>query len=91
VTTFGQRVELMPQILVNPNSVSACHATAEVFADLLGWTTVFAAGAWGFPSNPAFGLSHVTIFQTARLNIAAFPPDPCNATISFVDGNGALI
>jgi hypothetical protein len=91
LSTFGQRVELMPQVLVNPNSPSVCHATAEVFGDLIGGTTVLAVGAPGHPSNPGFGLSHVMVFQTARLNIAAFPPDPCNATISFVDGNGSLI
>ena len=90
-TAFGQRVELMPQIVVNPNSPSVCHATAEVFGDLIGATTVLAVGAQGYASNPEFGLAHVTIFETARLNIAAFPPDPCNATISFVDGNGSLI
>jgi hypothetical protein len=90
-SAFGQRVELMPQVVVSPNSPSVCHATAEVFGDLIGATTVLALGAQAYPLNPEFGLSHLTIFETARLNIAAFPPDPCNATISFVDGNGALI
>jgi hypothetical protein len=90
-SALGQRVELMPQVVVNPNSASVCHATAEVFGDLIGTTTVLAVGTQGYASNPAFGLSHMTIFETARLNIAAFPPDPCNATISFVDGNGSLI
>jgi hypothetical protein len=89
--TFGQRVELMPRIVVNPNSVSACHATAEVFDTLLGTTTVLAVGAQGFPPSPAFGLLHLSVFQTARLNISAYPPDPCDATIGFVDGNGALV
>jgi hypothetical protein len=91
VNAIGQRVELMPQILVNPNSASACQATAEVFGDLLGETTVLAVGSQGYSPNPEFGLAHLTIFQTARLNISAFPPDPCNATISFVDGNGSLV
>jgi hypothetical protein len=90
-SAIGQRVELMPQVVMNPNSPSVCHATAEVFGDLLGATTVFAVGAQGYTSNPEFGLSHVTVFETVRLNIAAFPPDPCNATISFVDGNSSLI
>jgi hypothetical protein len=90
-STFGQRVELMPQVVVNPNSPSVCQATAEVFGDLIGATTVLAVGAQGYSPSPAFGLSHLTLFQTARLNIAAFPPDPCSATISFVDGNGSLI
>lgn len=91
VSTVGQRVELRPQVLVNPNSVSGCQATAEVFGDLTGATTVLAVGAEGFPPSPAFGLAHLTVFQTARLNIAAFPPDPCNATLSFVDANGSLV
>jgi hypothetical protein len=90
-TSFGQRVELMPQVLVNPNSPPGCQATAEVVDDLLGVTTVLAAGSSGYPANPVFGLAHLTVFQAARLNVAAYPPDPCNATISFVDGNGALI
>jgi hypothetical protein len=91
VSSFGQRVQLMPRVLVNPNSPSACQATAEVFGDLIGATTVLAIGAQGNPSNPQFGLAHLTVFQTARLNISAFPPDPCIATISFVDGNGSLL
>ncbi len=91
VNTMGQRVELMPQVIQNPNSPSVCQAMAEVFNDLLGATTAIAIGAAAYPSNPAFGVSHVTVFQTARLNIAAFPPDPCNATISFVDANGSLL
>jgi hypothetical protein len=91
VNTLGQRVELMPQVLVNPNSASACQATAEVFGDLLGATTVLAPGAQGYPPDPIFGVLHVTAFQTVRLNIAAYPPDPCDATISFVDGNGVLV
>jgi hypothetical protein len=88
---FGQRAELMPQILINPNSPSVCQATAEVVDDLLGTTTALASGASGFPANPVFGLLHVTALETVRLNISAYPPDPCNATISFVNGNGALI
>jgi hypothetical protein len=90
--SFGQRVELLPLIVVNPNAApGACRATVEVYDDLLGATRVLVPGAVDFSASPDFGMLHVTVLQTVRLNIVAFPPDPCQAQIGFVDGNGALV
>jgi hypothetical protein len=33
----------------------------------------------------------VTEVQRARLNVVAFPPDPCVGQLSFVDSNGAQV
>ena len=63
----------------------------EVINDVSGVTTVLAPGAVGLPSEPVFGMVGVTSFQTARLNLVAFPPDPCIGTINWGDSNGIPI
>ncbi len=80
-----QRVELLATVAgINGTSTGpGCLASVEVIDNANGATTVLAPGAVGYPPSPAFGLLGVTSFQTARLNVVAFPPDPCIGTISW--------
>jgi hypothetical protein len=96
VTAPGQRVEVLPKVVptvvlganTEPNH---CVATVEVTDNLLQLTGLFIPGLPGVAANPAPGLFSITVFQTARLNVVAFPPDPCTGEISFVDAQGAQV
>jgi hypothetical protein len=88
----GQRVEVLPQVAVAnlsfPPTCSAA-ATAEVFDNFLGSTSVLVPGVAGYPFAPVFGTVGVTVFETVRLNVAAQPfANPCIATLTFADKNG---
>ncbi|HYL39537.1 MAG TPA: hypothetical protein VEV17_26705 [Bryobacteraceae bacterium] len=90
---FAQRVELLPTVQ-GPDgafTASSCVATAEVVDNLVRETTVQAPGAVAWPPSPIFGMLGVTLLDTVRLNVVAFPPTPCIGTISFVDANGNQI
>ena len=95
VKGFAQRIELLPAI--NPSTQyppNPCHASAEVFENFLANTTVAVEGNPDYPIivgsvyNVPVGL---TLFQTARLNVVAYPPVPCMGSISFADSNGNMI
>ena len=85
-----QRVELHPTVsgMNGAATGASCVASVEVINNANGVTTVLAPGAVGYPPNPAFGLLGVTSLQTVRLNVVAFPPDPCIGTIDWGDVNG---
>jgi hypothetical protein len=88
-----QRVELLPTVkgLDGTATGASCVATVEVVDNANGATMVLAPGAVGYPPSPVFGMLGVTSLETVRLNVVAFPPDPCIGTISFVDTNGTVI
>ena len=88
-----QRVELHPTVegLDGAATGASCVATVEVVDNASGGTMVLAPGTIGFPPVPVFGMLGVTSLETVRLNIVAYPPDPCAGTISFVDKNGTVI
>ena len=90
-SSFGQRVEVLPTVVPLPGIVSSCQASAEVFDNVLGITSVLVPGAVSYPSNPELGMLGVTLLQTVRLNVVAYPVAPCIGQISFLDSNGNLI
>ncbi len=91
----GQRVEVLstvvPVTLASSAFVNQCDATAEVFDNTLEISSVVVPGQPGFAAAPEFGMLGVTGPQTARLNVVAYPPDPCNGTLSFVDSAGVPV
>ena len=95
-SSAGQRVQVLPnvvpEVVVSAAAVvNQCVSSAEVFDNLLGITSVLVRGSGGFPSNPVFGMLGVTDLQTVRLNVVAFPPDPCIGQLSFVNSNGTQV
>jgi hypothetical protein len=88
-----ERVELLPTVTGSDGAATGagCIASVEVVNNASGVTAVVVPGAFGFPPNPAFGVLGVTSFQTVRLNVVAYPPDPCAGTLSWVDMNGTPI
>jgi hypothetical protein len=88
-SVLGKRVEVQPTVAVGVGVASRCNASAEVFDNLLGINSVAVPGAVGFAANPLFGMIGVTELQTVRVNIVAFPPDPCVGQLSFLDSGGA--
>ena len=70
---------------------SRCNASAEIYDNLLGISSVAVPGVAGFAPSPSFGMIGVTEFQTVRLNIVAYPPDPCDGQLSFVNAQGAQV
>jgi hypothetical protein len=87
----GQRVEVQPTVAVATGVPSQCRASAEIYDDVLGLSSVAVPGAAGWPLNPVFGMIGVTALQTVRLNVVAFPPDPCVGQLSFVNSQGAQV
>jgi hypothetical protein len=85
-----QLVEVLPKIVLNGNMTS-CVASAEVFTNSSGITNVLVAGAVSYPPDPVFGQLGVTSVQTVRLNVVAFPPSPCDGTLSFLNSNGLVV
>lgn len=87
MASFGHRMELLPTVAVAGGG-TGCVASVEVVDNLLGVTAVLVPGSVGYPPNPAFGMLGLTVLQTVRLNVVAFPPVPCIGQISFTDKNG---
>lgn len=83
-------VEVLPKVVVNPNQAN-CVASAEVFTNSSGVTNVLVAGAVGYLPVPTFALLGVTSTQTVRLNVVAYPPTPCDGTLSFLNTNGSIV
>jgi hypothetical protein len=89
---IGARVEVQPTIVTEGTyPPTSCIASAEVMDNLLGITLVAVGGSVGFPPQPFFGMLDLTWFQTARLNVVAFPPDPCIGQLSFANSSGAPV
>jgi hypothetical protein len=86
-------VELHPTVtgLDGAATGAACVASVEVIENSNGVTTVLTPGAVGYPPSPIFGMLGVTSAETVRLNVVAYPPNPCSGTISWGDGNGNSI
>ncbi len=92
---------MRPDVILMPGTsvpgapaAAACQAlaTAEVYDDLTKSTSVITPGERnpGPPGLPAvqFGPVGVGFLQTVRLNVVAYPPDPCFGTLSFTDVEG---
>lgn len=90
---FGQRREFQPVVTLISisDSVSQCAASVELFDTSTGFSLVVLPQP--DPSrlnvNPRFGMVGIGLGQVLRLNVVAFPPDPCIATIGFLNSNGA--
>jgi len=77
-------------------STAGCLATAEVFGNLTGFSSVLVSpGPIGFgqvqPGPINFGMLGVGLLQTVRLNVEGISSNanaPCQAQLSFVDVNG---
>ncbi len=95
--SVGQRVEVLPTVV--PTAVvsstatppNQCVASAEIIDDVLGVTSVLIPGSTGWPPTPIFGTLGVTELETVRLNVVAFPPDPCIGQLSFVNSEGIQV
>jgi hypothetical protein len=91
--SLGQRAELQPIVTLLPgaNGFSACRATAEVYERVNGrtWALMTPQPQPDTPS-PEPDLVGLAAGQVLRLNVVAFPPSPCMATIGFRDVNGQL-
>jgi hypothetical protein len=90
-SVLGERVQVLPTVVPVAGIANACQASAEIFDNALGITSVLVPGAVGYRSNPALGMLGVTVVETVRLNVVAYPPDPCVGQISFLNSNGALV
>ena len=89
--TPGQRIEVQPTVTLAAGVASQCSASTEIYDNLLGISSVAVPGAAGFPAIPIFGMIGVTELQTVRLNVVAYPPDPCDGELSFANAEGAQV
>ncbi len=71
VSTFGVRAEARPSI----TTTGSCALSAQVFDNLIGWTTVINSL---IPTDPnRFFSAGIALGQTARLTVSATPTDTC--------------
>jgi hypothetical protein len=90
-SSFGQRVQVLPTVTPLAGIANSCQASAEVFDNVLGVSSVLVPGVAGHPAAPELGMLGVTVLETVRLNVVAIPPDPCIGQISFVNSQGSLV
>ncbi len=85
---FQPVVSLVPQ--PDPSVQNACGATVELFNSATGTTRLAnTAPQTAIPNvAPQFGMVGIALGQTLRLNVVAFPPNPCVATIGFLTSTG---
>ena len=94
---FGGRREFQPVVALLPEpepdanaAPNACAASVEVFDAFTGLSLV----AYPVPQPdlpnvaPQFGMAGIALGQVLRLNVVAFPPNPCSATIGFRNSSG---
>jgi|SRR5580700_996794 hypothetical protein len=87
----GQRVEVLPTVVVTAGTASQCDASAEVFDNILEISSVVVPGTLGFAPVPEFAMFGLTELQTARLNVVAYPSNACVGQLSFVNSSGAPV
>jgi hypothetical protein len=81
----GQRGEVQPVVAVDTGS--ACRASVEIFITKNGSTRV--AAPHPEPGATAtFGMVGIALGDVLRLNVVAYPPNPCVAQIGFLNANG---
>jgi hypothetical protein len=94
---FGGRREFQPVVTLSPQpepdanaAPNACAASVEVFDAFTGFSLV--ADPIPLPDlpnvAPQFGMAGIALGQVLRLNVVAYPPVPCSATIGFLNSNG---
>jgi hypothetical protein len=90
----GQRIEVRPVITQVPDAAGApssptqLSASVQVLDALTGFGTVLNPVPQPGASVPALGPQVLAGGQTMRVNVVAYPPDPCIAQVSFTDKNG---
>jgi hypothetical protein len=91
----GGRREFQPVVLLapqpDPNAApSVCAASVELFIGQTGASQVAVSQPDTAAPNvaPQFGMAGIALGQTLRLNVVAWPPDPCVAMIGFLTSSG---
>jgi hypothetical protein len=86
-----QRGEVQPVVSIAAGS--ACAATVEIFSTATGATQVtLPQPTPDLPGvTPQLGLVGLALGQTVRLNVVAYPPDPCSGVLRFLDSHGVPI
>jgi len=91
---LGQRKEVLPFIAQVPNAAGAASSPVQLSASVQILDALTGIGTTLNPipppgaSVPALGPQVLAGLQTMRVNVVAFPPDPCVGQISFTDKNG---
>ncbi|HML15611.1 MAG TPA: hypothetical protein VK419_01245 [Bryobacteraceae bacterium] len=89
----GQRAEFQPTVTLGSpidDMTPVCGMSVEVFDSTTAFSLVTAPPPGPAMPNvsPVFGMAGIALGQTLRLNVVAFPPDPCYATIGFLNNQG---
>jgi len=90
----GESTAILPVVTPLPGSngfSGELLSSVEVIDDLAGFGMVFVPGIASFPDAPVFAPQGLAAGQSMRITVFAFPPDPCLATLGFLDNNGAPI
>jgi hypothetical protein len=87
----GGRREFQPVVSLAAGAQNACGASVELFNSATGVSQVaIPTPDSGTPNvAPQFGMIAIVPGQTLRLNVVAFPPNPCVATIGFLASDGS--
>jgi hypothetical protein len=92
---FGQRREFQPVVTLTPvnDSPSRCAVSAEIIDTASGLSMVaIPQPPLSMPNvSPQFGMAGIGLGQVLRLNVVAYPPDPCFGSIGFRDSSGQVL
>jgi len=82
----GERLEVIPVVTAGPNGPPALfQASLEVFDEITQFGTLLLRGQAAPSGAPVFDRQSLVGEQTIRVNLSAFPPDPCIADVIFND------
>jgi hypothetical protein len=84
----GERLEVIPVVTAGPNGPPAAfQASVEVFDEITQFGTLLLRGQTAPSGAPVFDRQSLAGEQTIRVNLSAFPPTPCIASVSFNDAS----
>jgi hypothetical protein len=89
---LGHHTAVVPVVSAPPGQVlPPLQLTTEVLDSLTGYGAVLTTATGLAPPPASFAPQGLAFGQIMRLTATAFPPDPCDATLSFANSEGAAI
>jgi hypothetical protein len=89
---FGQHTQVIPVVSAPPGQIlPPLQLTVEVLDTLTGFGAVLATSTGLSPPPGSLAPQGLAGGQTMRLTATAFPPNPCNAALSFANSQGVAI
>lgn len=92
VNALGQHAEIVPVVTAPPGqSLPPLQLTAEILDRVTGFGSMLTTTTGLAPPPATLAPQGLAFGQIMRLTAAAFPTDPCDATLSFANSEGTAV